>query len=92
MINTKPEERATAAARDFMRAINELGFDAETFAQEVRREHRTLQQGAMRVFVVLLRQWARDYQNENFDLRNMETVKAADTILKDAVDIYLPHI
>jgi hypothetical protein len=76
-INKAKRERAVAAAQAFTAAVNEMGFDAETFAKEIRREHRTLQQNVGRVVLELLSQWGGDGQSQNYDLRNAGICKAA---------------
>jgi len=80
MSNEQAKQRTIEAARAFSNAVNELGFDEEAFAQEIRREHPTLQQNAMRAFMELARQWSIDLDTGNFDLRNDETVKIAGRI------------
>jgi len=90
--STSSEDRAIQAAHDFMRAVNEMSFDHETFAQEIRREHRTTQQAAMRTFVAVIRQWAADHESGNFDLRNQDTVTIAAAIVQAVPDLYTPNI
>ena len=71
------KERAEKAADDFCNAVNEMGFDAEAFAQQVRRNHRTLQQNVGGAVLVLLSQWAEDGVTKNYDLRNEAVCKFA---------------
>ena len=92
MTHSTPEERATKAATDFMRAVNEMSFDNETFARAVRREHRTTQQAAMRTFVSVIRQWAADHETGNFDLRNQDTVAIANDIVQAVPNLNTSNI
>lgn len=82
--------RAIAAAEAFTDAINEMGFDVETFAKVVAGEHRTLQQGAMRCFVEFAKQMAKSYEDQRYDARNEGACKLASEIVK--IDSYLPSI
>ena len=68
---------SVAAAREFSRAVNELSFDSDAFAKELRSDHRSIQQNVGRVVFELLSQWAQDYETGNYDLRNEDTVRAA---------------
>lgn len=55
-------------------------------ANELTRDHRTLQQGIMRNLVMpMLRQWASDFEEGHYDDRNEATVKAAAAAVK-AID------
>ena len=57
-----------------------------------RREHRTLQQSAMGLFVAAIEAWA---STDNFDLRNEATVNLAKRIVENTGDKYdrmLPFI
>ena len=83
--NFTKQERAVYAAEAFCNAVNEMSFDAARFAEQIRCSHRSLQQNTMRVVVELLKQWADDADNGNFDLRNEDTVKLAKAFL-DAVE------
>jgi len=74
---TTAKERAEKAAEDFCNAVNEMGFDAEAFAQQVRRNHRTLQQNVGGTLLVLLSQWADDGVTGKFDLRNQAVCEFA---------------
>ena len=42
------EERARETARNLANAVNEMGFDVDVFADELLRQHRTLQQDRLR--------------------------------------------
>ena len=80
---TERKERAEKAAVEFIRAVNEINFDAESFAGEVRREHRTIQQNTALVLFNLIQRWAGDYESGNFDLRNEDTVRACKDIVEN---------
>jgi hypothetical protein len=87
-----PKERAIKTARDFSNSVNEMSFDAQAFAQELRRDHRTIQQNTMKVIMELVRQWSDDHDSGNFDLRNEDTVKMAKDITQNVDTIYLRYI
>ena len=88
------KERSEVAAADLNRACNVMNFDYETFANEVRREHRTIQQNTARVLFKLIQRWAGDYESGNFDLRNEDTVRACKDIVENvSIDAFnLRHI
>ena len=85
-------ERAKQAALNLSNAVNEMSFDAVSFAEAIRRDHRSLQQSTMRVFVELLKQWAEDANTGNFDLRNEDTVKLARDLLDGVEHTHLSNI
>ena len=87
------EERAEKAAKDFMDAINEIGFDDKTFANVVLGEHRTLQQNAIRLMIFTIFEMAAKKDFET-DLRNQGAVDACRKI-KAALEkdgYHLPYI
>lgn len=52
--------------------------DMREFVEQLtRREHRTLQQRAMSLFVGCIERWAEDLDTNRFDLRNEATVRLA---------------
>ncbi|MEI8281976.1 MAG: hypothetical protein WCG75_06195, partial [Armatimonadota bacterium] len=63
-------------------AVNELNFDSKSFAFAVGRQHRTLQQSTMRVFVAVASELAEAEASGNFDLRNEAACKLAVEITK----------
>ena len=77
MTTTPVKERAEKAADDFCNAVNEMGFDAEAFAQQIRRNHRTIQQNVGGAFLELLTQWEQDHATENYDARNQAVCEFA---------------
>ena len=77
MTNTAAKERAEKAADDLCNAVNEMSFNAPAFAQQIRRNHRTIQQNVGEVILALLSQWADDAVTENFDLRNQAVCEFA---------------
>lgn len=80
-------ERAKEVAKGLSTLTNVDGASAlEDLASLVRQDHRTLQQGVMRDFVIpLLRQWNEDNRENRFDERNAGTVRAA-TVMVEALD------
>ena len=81
MTEDTPDSRATTAAAAFMDAVNEMSFDDKAFARQVLREHRTLQQNAMRVFLAVVREWSALTPNK-YDARNEWTVGRAKEIIQ----------
>jgi len=82
---------ACEALADF---VNDYGADAKGFIEELRRSHRTIQQNFGRLMVCMLRQWALDFERNNYDARNEATCRlAAKTVAswKDCDD-FLPYI
>lgn len=51
--------------------------DNEQFADEMRHEHRTIQQLNAPAIFAVLKQWAKDYETGNYDARNEMTCKLA---------------
>ncbi len=74
------EERAREAARNLADALNEMGFDVDVFADELLRQHRTLQQNAFGAFLTTVKAWAGLSRNR-FDLRNEFTVSKSREIV-----------
>jgi hypothetical protein len=64
-----------------MKGVNEMGFDVEAFADEVLREHRSLQQTAFGAFLACINRWAWLAPNER-DLRNEFTVEKSREIVE----------
>ncbi len=75
------EERAREAARNLADALNEMGFDVDMFADELLRQHRTLQQTAFGTFLATVKAWAVLPANR-FDLRNEFTVEQSRKIVE----------
>ncbi len=75
------EERARAAARKLADALNEMGFDSPSFAGELLRQHRTLQQNAFGAFLAVIDKWAGLPANR-FDARNEFTVEQSRKIVE----------
>ncbi len=68
------EERARAAGKAVAEAVNEMGFDVESFADEILRQHRTIQQNAFGAFLAVIKAWA-ELPPSHYDLRNEFTVE-----------------
>ena len=75
------EERAREAARNLASAVNEMGFDVDVFADELLRQHRTLQQTAFGAFLAVIDKWAGLPANR-FDARNGFTVERSREIVE----------
>ena len=75
------QEEIKALARQIHQINNQMSSSdpmLRALAEELAWDHRTLQQGIMRDLVVpLLRKWAVDYADGNYDDRNKATVEAA---------------
>ena len=75
-------------AREFLKFINNMGCDEEGFAFSLANDHRTLQQSAMRVFMLFVKEMA---ATEHWDLRNEASVMLARKIMA-LDDTHLPFI
>lgn len=73
------EERARAAARVVADAVNEMSFDVEAFADELLRQHRTIQQNVFRTFLGTIKAWSGLTPNQ-CDERNEYTVRTSKQI------------
>ena len=83
-------EYAAGALRNLIDFVNKFGCPDEIFAKLMMREHRTLQQSAMRLFMKCIEQWA---IQEHSDLRNEATIALCKKIMKSVEDDkYLPFI
>ncbi len=74
-------ERAREAARRLADALNEMSFDVDVFADELLRQHRTLQQTAFGTFLATVKAWAA-LAPSHFDLRNEFTVEQSRKIVE----------
>lgn len=74
-------ERAEKAARDLTNAVNDIGFELQTFASAVMDEHRTLQQSTFGAFLALVKAWAA-LPDGRYDLRNEWTVQKSREIVE----------
>lgn len=59
----------------------------DTFADEMRREHRTIQQLDAPAIFAVIKQWSHDYQTGNFDARNAATCKLAFDMVDSMTDV-----
>ncbi len=75
------EERAREAARNLAHAVNEMGFDVDVFADELLRQHRTLQQTAFGAFLATVSRWAGLSSNQ-CDARNEFTIQKSREIVE----------
>ncbi len=75
------EERAREAARNLASAVNEMGFDTDSFADELLHQHRTLQQTAFGAFLAVIDKWA-GLESNRFDARNEFTVEQSRKIVE----------
>jgi hypothetical protein len=72
-------EKELQLAQRFVDAVNNMSFNKEAFADEILRQHRTLQQSTFGVFLVVIAKWA---EVEHFDLRNEFTIEKSREIVK----------
>jgi hypothetical protein len=74
------ETKGAEAARELSNYVNGMGHSVEDFVEQLtQREHRTLQQCAMALFLGCIEAWA-DKGEHQFDLRNEDTVRLSRTI------------
>ena len=85
--NTK-KKQAEQLAKDILAFVNVFGFDSETFAETICRDHKTLQQSVMRLFIATIRKMAEVTPDD----RNAATVALAKRIAEIANDYPLPLI
>ena len=83
--------RYKKAADDVAQMVNPLDFDADEFANAMRREHPTLQQNFTRLCVAWIKRCAKDPETA-FDDRNAGTKEFADRVVDLANDVCLPFI
>jgi len=74
-LGRKSVEKIVEDLGDF---VNDFSCDAKGFAEAVMREHRTLQQNLMRVFLKTIEEWAKQ---KHSDLRNEYTVETSRKII-----------
>jgi hypothetical protein len=87
-----PEERATNAGKAFMHAVNEIGFDTESFVKVVTKDHRTLQQSAVGIAFAIITEMAKK-EDWEVDPRNAQAVDMCKKVAKQFGDsITFPHI
>ena len=89
---SKPTE--VEAARYMADAVNNMSFKGKEFAQEMGRQHRTLQQNFTRACVAWLEHLAEMEKAGRFDLRNEDSCKLARKIIDttDERDRYLSYV
>lgn len=82
-------KQAVAALSDF---ANGAGWnERQEFAELVQDEHRTLQQGIFRLFLLTCQEWAKCEEGQ-YDLRNEVTVQQSKKILETLGGVYVPLI
>jgi len=92
------EEQIRAIAKEISDMVNNMSFgetEREIFADEITKNHRTLQQSTMKLFYRVIQAWAVYEENGWYDERNEATVKAAKRIievLKEERLDFFPHI
>ena len=85
--NTK-KNQAEQMAKDILSFVNSFGYDSDTFAETICRDHKTLQQSVMRLFIVTIRRMAEVAPDD----RNKATVELAKVISSIADNYPLPLI
>ncbi len=87
------ETEGAKAAREFTNFVNGMGHSVEDFVEQLTmREHRTLQQCSMAIFLGCIESWA-DKKDGHFDGRNEDTVKISriikERLLEEGLDLSL---
>lgn len=85
----RQHEEEKKLAHDVASAINNFSFSNTAFAEEMGREHRTLQQSFTRLCMEWICYLA---QVEHYDARNEDSVKLAKEIVSKVDNIYLPMV
>ena len=70
---------AKDVVNELSKFANAMCPKSEEFAEEVMREHRTLQQSMFGLFLRTIEEWAKQ---ENYDLRNEYTVETSKKIME----------
>ena len=83
---------AKEAERAFSDFVNNMCSDDQGFAEALMNDHRTLQQSAMRVFMLCIREWAKCNESGRYDGRNEYTCKLAAAIMKLPEAEFLPPL
>jgi len=92
-MSDRPLKESRDAAIALSDAVNAMSFRPDHFAYEAMKQHRTLQQGMFRAFVACVAEWSSMYETGNYDLRNEQTVKAANRIWNEVLkDEYFPYV
>ena len=84
------EKRFEIIASELANALNIMGNHGEGFVKTVTKEHRTIQQLIFKLFMDCVREWAKFYNKDYYDLRNEDTCKIAHEITRGVLD--QPHI
>ena len=84
------KEEAQKVAEQVTNLVNNYSCDYKEFAKYLTtRTHRTLQQSVFRLITECITEWAKQ---ENYDLRNEQTVKICKELVKVLEDKYLPYV
>lgn len=86
--NLRKKQEAEKVAMTLMNFVNQYGADYDTFADYICREHRTLQQSFMRLFIYTVEKLS----HCGMDDRNREAIDLARKIAYMAKDHELPFI
>lgn len=82
------KERAKEVAENLVEFVNAYGVDTDTFADEICRSHKTLQQSIMRLFMATIKKLL----TVSVDGRIENTVELAKKITETVGDYSLPFI
>lgn len=92
----KCRERVADIVLDLMDELNKMGNEekvGEYFISEIRRAHRTLQQNFFgHVLAPCIRDFAKRYDEDQYDVRNEQSCKFAKAIEPIIKDAYFPFI
>lgn len=81
---TKTEEEKAKEVVDLLsKFVNNMSYNPELIANEIMRQHRTLQQCIFNVFMKTIEKWAEANDQGRFDDRNEFTVKESKKIVKE---------
>lgn len=82
-----------SVADSLSRAVNAGQAKPKDFAASVTNDHRALQEMMFALFLECIKEWANDYDNGYYDLRNEFTVKASKRMVEALQDdTYVPLI
>lgn len=81
-------QEAITTAKTLLAFVNSLNCNEELFAETVCRDHRTLQQSVMRLFIAFCKRIAVN----SYDRRNEDAVRLAQKIMEITDNYSLPFI
>ncbi len=80
------EQQQIQEAKDVVsalsRMVNSYDFPKDKFVEEFMKQHPTLQQNCMKIFLPIIERWAENYKQGWFDLRSEDTCRIASKMME----------